>query len=119
MNGIMNAARDFGWALALVVAIGAFGLAWQVANPLEEAVDHGVAPVGRSIGVLDTRCNDGWDYAPPEREGTVISSPRCIKDGYIAHLDPIDRETCQWVMDTGTETRVGQGEMTCEQGGYK
>lgn len=116
---VFRAARDWGWALAMVMALFAFGLAWQGLNPVEETVDHGVAPVGRSIGLLDTRCKSGWTYDPPEREGTVVSSPRCSKDGYVAHLDPIDRETCQWVMDTGTKTRTGLGEMTCEQAGYQ
>jgi hypothetical protein len=105
--------------LAVIVAIAAFGLAAQGLNPVKEGVDHGIEPIGQSIGVLDTHCKDGWVYLPPEQEGTIVSSPRCFKDGYVAFLNPEDRETCQYVMDTGTKTRPGQGEMGCELAGYK
>jgi hypothetical protein len=115
MKALLDAGKDFGWALALVLAIGALGFSWLAFNPVKEVVDHGVEPIGQSIGVLDTRCKDGWGYAEPKREGTTVSSPRCIKDGYVAHLDPIDRETCQYVMDTGTAAREGRGELTCEE----
>lgn len=115
---IINALKDWGWAVAIAVALFAFGLSWQVANPLEEVSDRIAEPIGQSIGVVDSQCPGGWDYEGPKIGGTVAVEPRCLKDGYIARLDPIDKRTCQTAFDSGTKTRPGRGEITCAEAGF-
>ena len=62
LEHIRAAGREGGWALALIVAVAALFLAWLAAvNPVQQAADHVVAPVGRSVGILASRCPGGWD----------------------------------------------------------
>lgn len=111
----IESARNWGWLLAIVVAVAAFALAAQGLNPVKEGVDQ----VASSIGFDDSPCKSGWKFIPPEADGSVVSPPRCIKDGYVAFMDPQDPKVCQYVMDTGTEDRPGQGELGCELAGYR
>ena len=60
---IRAAGREGGVWLALIVALAALFLAWLAFNPVQQAADHVVAPVGRSVGILaslDVRCLEGW-----------------------------------------------------------
>ena len=61
LANIRAAGREGGVWLALIVAAAALFLAWLAFNPVEEVADHVVAPVGRSVGVLASRCPGGWD----------------------------------------------------------
>lgn len=57
----MKAASNYGWLLALLVGLMALVLAAWVSNPVEEGADHVAAPVARSVGILPSRCHDGWE----------------------------------------------------------
>ncbi len=49
---------------AVLVALVAFAVAGWVVNPVEQVVDHGAAPVARSVGIAsspaDVNCLTGW-----------------------------------------------------------
>lgn len=124
MKSYAQFAREAGpWMVSLfAVGLAMFALtfAWAAnTNPVEEAADHIAEPIGQSIGLLPTQCLRGWDYEPPGIGDDVAIEPRCFKEGIIVRLDPTDRKTCQTAFDSGTATRPGRGEITCEEAGYR
>lgn len=58
---IRGAYREGGIWLSLIVAFAALILAAYAFNPIEVVEQEIAAPVGRSVGVLSSRCPGGWD----------------------------------------------------------
>lgn len=80
-----KALSNGGWLLALAVALLALAVAAWLANPVEEAADHVVAPVAREAGILPSRCPSGWKDTTERDEHTRVFS--CLKDDWLVILD--------------------------------
>ena len=86
MTRLLDAASSYGWALALVVALAAFGFAWQGANPIEEVHDHIAVPVAQSVGILSAEdCDTASDGD--------VRVPYCFRDGFIVYKNSEGEET--------------------------
>jgi hypothetical protein len=103
MNRLLRAASEYGWALALVIALGAFLLAWQAGNPVKEVHDHLAVPVAQSLGVVDAR---DCDVA---REGDV-RVPYCLDDGFIVWYDSEGNPTHKMLEEGGPFIFPGDAE---------
>ena len=69
----MNAREWRGVSIfALIVATVALFLAWLTANPVQQAADHGVAPVAKALSIIPGVCPDGFkDASDRDEHGRV------------------------------------------------
>ena len=81
---LYKASSNYGWLLALGVALAAFLMAWLATNPVEEAADHVVAPGGRSVGFGSQLCPDGWENTSSASLDAPVKS--CTKGNWVVVL---------------------------------
>ena len=104
--------RDWGWKTTLLLALAmsalALALAWQAFNPVEEAADRVVAPVARSVGILQGLCPSGWEDVSARDEHARVRS--CESNGWLVILDQegkfehgfqLDKPGALFVFDSG------------------
>lgn len=82
--------QAWGWKgvcmFGLLLAFLAFLIAWGDLNPVQQAADHVVAPVGRSVGILASRCPGGWDDLSERGIDTPVFV--CAKGNWRVILKP-------------------------------
>ena len=96
IESIRAAGREGCVYLALIVAIAALVLAWLAVNPVQQAADHVVAPVGRSVGILESRCPGGWDDISQRGVDTPVFV--CAKGSWRVVLGPAGK-TFQYAVE--------------------
>ena len=96
--------REGGWLIALAVALLALFMAWLAMNPVEEAADHVVAPVARSVGIIEGRCPSGWEH---NYFADHVVAETCSKGSITVTLYPYLKKA-----NYGLDTRGGDGTTT-------
>lgn len=87
MSKILNAAKDWGWVLALAIALAALTFSWLASfNPVEEAADHVAEPALMAAGVLSGTCPGGWEDVSARNEHVRVRS--CERAGWLVILTP-------------------------------
>ena len=96
LEHIRAAGREGGIWLALIVAIAALFFAWLAFNPVEQAAEGVVVPVGRSVGILESRCPGGWDDISQRSVDTPVFV--CAKANWRVVLKP-DGKTFDYAVE--------------------
>lgn len=86
---MIKAASSYGWLLALVMALGAFLIAWQAMNPVEEVHDHVAQPAAVALGIISE------DPCTTIRVGDAITR-FCQRDGWIVWLNSDNEFSHAW-----------------------
>lgn len=94
MNAVYRSLTNYGWLLALLVAIAALFVAYLGFNPVKTAIDDVGEPALKASGIIAGVCPDGFKDASSKDEHGKVSAcflgtdPKAPRSGdYIISLN--------------------------------
>ena len=84
MARLIRAGRDYGWLLAITIALLAVLWVTYVVNPVKEAENNIGEPLAEAIGLVDGKCPDGWKATTRRDEHTRVEY--CDRNNWRVHI---------------------------------